>query len=595
MKRIRNFALIAHVDHGKSTLADRILELTGALPKREMKDQFLDKMDIERERGITIKSQTVRLSYRSNNGVEYIYNLIDTPGHVDFGYEVSKSLSACEGALLIIDASQGVEAQTLANLYLALESGLTIIPVINKIDLSNSNLKKVKEEIKNITGIHTEFFILVSGKLGVGIEKLLEEIHEKIPYPQERETKFKALIFDSWFDSFKGVIVLVRVFSGCIKSDQFILLMNKDKKFLVQEVGVYSPRSIILERLSAGDVGFIVANIKNIHDAKVGDTITLVDNPVKNSLTGFENKNPMVFVGIFPIKSINYNKLQDALLKLSLNDSSFTYRKESSTALGFGFRCGFLGLLHSEVIKERLEREFNLNLLTTAPTVVYRGYLKSGQILEIDSPSKMPDSYLIDDIKEPFVQANIHTPDKYIGSILTLCEEKRGKQQSIDYFLDRYVIIRYLLPMSETIFDFFDKLKTLSKGYASFDYRVFNYLSTKLSKVDILLNGKMVDALSIITYEDLAYKRGRIICKQMKTVIPKQYYQIIIQAIIGGKIIARETISALRKDVTIKCYGGDISRKKKLLAKQKKGKRRMKKFGRIDIPQAAFLSALKID
>lgn len=595
-KYIRNFSIIAHIDHGKSTLADRILEFTGAIQPREMKAQFLDKMEIERERGITIKSQAVRLHYKSKNELDYIFNLIDTPGHVDFGYEVSRSLSACEGAILIVDASQGVQAQTIANVYLAIENNLTIIPVINKIDLPNADPDRVRKEIEEVVGISASECILASGKTGEGIETLLECIVEKIPPPSgDAKAPLQALIFDSWFDSYKGVVVLVKIVNGFLNPGHRIRFMSNEKEFEVQKIGAFSPKQVDVKQLNCGDVGFIIANIKSVIDTKVGDTITRVDNPSLTFIDGFKEIKPMVFAGIFPIEASEYDNLKESLLKLALNDSSLIFELENSQALGFGYRCGFLGLLHMEIIQERLEREFDLDIIVTAPSVVFRAHLKSDEVIEIDNPAKMPDPFQVDFYEEPFVKANIHSPVEYIGSIIALCENRRGEQIGINYPNTIHAIIQYHLPMAEILFDFFDKLKSISRGYASFDYDLSGYRKTKLVKMDILINGDAVDALSLVLYADSAYLRGRSICEIMKNIIPKQQYQVSIQAAIGGKIIARETISALRKDVTAKCYGGDITRKRKLLEKQKRGKKRMRKVGKIDIPQAAFLSVLKIN
>ncbi len=595
-KYIRNFSIIAHIDHGKSTLADRILEFTGALQPREMKAQFLDKMEIERERGITIKSQAVRLHYKSCNKSEYLLNLIDTPGHVDFGYEVSRSLSACEGAILIVDATQGVQAQTIANVRLAIENNLTIIPVINKIDLPNADPERVKKEIEEIIGIDASACVLTSGKTGEGIEDLLEIIVNKIPAPNgNTNASLQALVFDSWFDPYKGVVVLVRIVHGVLNPGDSIYLMSNKKEFEVQSVGAFSPNSIELKKLSSGEVGFIVANIKSVTDTKVGDTITSISNPAANAIIGFKDVKPMVFAGIFPTDSSEYNNLKDSLLKLALNDSSLVFEPESSQALGFGYRCGFLGLLHMEIVQERLEREFDLDIIVTAPSVLFKAHLKSGEIIPIDSPTKMPDPIKVNFYEEPFANVDIHSPIEYIGSIISLCEMRRGEQIAINYLKTTHVTIQYYLPISEIVFDFFDKLKSLTRGYASFDYDLAEYRKAKLVKVDILINGDAVDALSLVLHHDSAYVRGKSICETMKNVIPKQQYQVSIQAAIGGKIIARETISALRKDVTAKCYGGDITRKRKLLEKQKRGKKRMRKIGKIDVPQAAFLSVLKIN
>lgn len=594
--KIRNFSIIAHIDHGKSTLADRILEMTGALAAREMKEQFLDKMELERERGITIKSQAVCLKYKANDGQIYTFNLIDTPGHVDFGYEVSRSLRACEGVLLVVDATQGVEAQTLANVYLALEHDLTILPVINKIDLPSAEPERVMEEIEDVIGIGTEDAVKVSGKTGLGVDALLESIVKIIPPPKNNDDKpLRALVFDSWFDAFRGVVVLVRVIDGVIKPGTSITLMHNNKSFTVQELGVFDPHPVKVNKLSSGDVGFVIANIKVVTDAKVGDTITETQNPCSEPLSGFKDVKPMVFAGIFPVDSTDYENLKDALYKLVLNDAALSFEPETSKALGFGFRCGFLGLLHMEIVQERLEREFSLNLITTAPTVIYKAFLSDGTEEIIDSPTKMPDITKVDHLQEPFIKASIHTPNEYVGTLITLCEERRGQQLGLNYVSDRHVVIEYKLPLAEIVFDFFDRLKSYSRGYASLDYEFDSYADSKLVKVDILLNGDPVDALSIIVHKDSAYRRGKSLCEKMKEIIPRQQFQIAIQAAIGGKIISRETISALRKDVTAKCYGGDISRKRKLLEKQKAGKKRMRQIGSVEVPQEAFLSVLKID
>ncbi len=596
MQHIRNFSIIAHIDHGKSTLADRILEFTGALQSREMKEQFLDKMELERERGITIKSQAVRLNYEAKDGKTYLFNLIDTPGHVDFGYEVSRSLSACEGALLVVDASQGVQAQTLANVYLALDNNLAIVPVINKIDLPSAEPERVKKEIEDVIGIDASQSVLASGKTGLGIEDVLEAVVHQMPPPSgDPNAPLQALIFDSWFDAYRGVVVLVRIMQGQVAPGQGIRLMHNGKDFLVQEVGAFSPHPIKLPSLSAGEVGFIIGNIKVVTDAKVGDTVTRVDNPAPEPLKGFKEVKPMVFAGIFPTDASEYENLRDALQKLVLNDASLVFEPETSQALGFGYRCGFLGLLHMEIVQERLEREFDLDLITTAPTVIFKAHLKTGEVILIDNPSKMPDTTRVDYLEEPYVSAHIHAPTDYVGSIITLCEERRGEQQGIDYPSPTHAVVRYSLPMGEIVFDFFDRLKSLSRGYASLDYELEGYQQSKLVKVDILLNGDPVDALSLLIHSSSAHKRGKSICEKMREIIPRQQFQVAIQAAIGGKIIARETISALRKDVTAKCYGGDVSRKRKLLEKQKKGKKRMRQIGKIEVPQAAFLSVLKID
>lgn len=595
-ENIRNFSIIAHIDHGKSTLADRILEFTGALEAREMKEQVLDKMELERERGITIKSQSVRLNYKSKDGKNYVFNLIDTPGHVDFGYEVSRSLRACEGVLLVVDATQGVEAQTLANVYLALEHDLAIIPVINKVDLPSADPQRAKDEIEEVIGIDTTDSVLASGKTGIGIEDILEKVVSVIPAPQNNDDQpLRALVFDSWFDSFRGVVVLVRVIDGVIKPGMHIKLMHNNKSFLVQELGVFTPHPFKVDKLASGDVGFIIANIKVVTDAKVGDTITDLHNTCKEALSGFKDVKPMVFAGIFPIDTAEYESLKDALYKLALNDAALVFEPETSTALGFGFRCGFLGLLHMEIVQERLEREFNLNLITTAPTVIYKAMLKDNTQINIDNPSKMPDITRVDYLEEPFIKASIHTPNEYVGALMTLCQERRGEQININYISDRHVVVEYFIPLAEVVFDFFDKLKTISRGYASLDYEFANYKESKLVKIDVLLNGDPVDALSIIAHRDSSHRRGKTLCEKMKEIIPRQQFQVAIQAAIGGKIISRETVSALRKDVTAKCYGGDISRKRKLLEKQKEGKKRMRQIGKVEVPQEAFLSVLKID
>ena len=595
-ENVRNFSIIAHIDHGKSTLADRILEKTGALTQREMQAQFLDKMELERERGITIKAQAVRLEYQAKDGQKYTLNLIDTPGHVDFNYEVSRSLSACEGALLVVDAAQGVEAQTLANVYLALDNELEIVPVLNKIDLPSAEPERVKEEIEEIIGLDASDAIACSAKSGVGIGDVLEAIVARVPPPEvDPSAPLQALIFDSWFDSYRGVIVLVRVKAGSMRAGDDIRLMHNNKEFEVQEVGAFSPHPTKLKELKAGDVGFVIANIKELTDAKVGDTITQVNHAAEAPLPGFKEVQPVVFAGVFPTDSKDYEVLKDALMKLTLNDAALSFEPETSQALGFGFRCGFLGLLHMDVVQERLEREFDLDLITTAPTVVYTAYMKDGEIIEIDNPSKMPERVSVERIEEPYIHATIHTPSEHVGSVITLCEERRGLQQGIDYVTTNRVVVKYLLPLAEVVFDFFDRLKTATRGYASFDYELAAYQASDLVKVDVLVNGEPVDALSIVVHKERAYSRGRVLCEKMKEIIPRQQFQVAIQAAIGGKIISRETLSALRKDVTAKCYGGDISRKRKLLEKQKEGKKRMRQVGRVDIPQEAFLAVLKVD
>ncbi|MCX7943130.1 MAG: translation elongation factor 4 [Deltaproteobacteria bacterium] len=593
---IRNFCIIAHIDHGKSTLADRILTLTGAISEREMREQFLDSMDIERERGITIKASAVRLNYKSKDGNEYIFNLIDTPGHVDFSYEVSRALKACEGAILVVDASQGVEAQTVSNLYQAIENDLTIIPVINKIDLPSIDIEMCLRQLEDDIGLDTSGHIKVSAKLGINIDVLLEEIIKKIPPPQGSPDKpLRALIFDSWFDNYKGVIVLIRVFDGTIRKGTKIKLMSNNKTFEVMEVGVMTPHQKFIETLSAGEVGFISANIKDIKDARVGDTITYEDNPADTPLPGFKETKPMVFAGFYPVEAQKYNQLRDAVEKLRLNDASFVFESENSAALGLGFRCGFLGLLHMEVIKERLEREYGLELISTAPNVVYEILTTKGEKIVIDSPSKMPPSQFIKSICEPVILATIHTPSEYIGSILKLCEERRGVQKSIDYLAQNRVAIKYEIPLAEIIFDFYDRLKTVTRGYGSLDYEFVGYKEGELVKVDILLNGDIVDALSIIVHKDFAYRRAKELVHKIRGVIPRHQFEIAVQAAIGSRVIARETIKAFRKDVLAKCYGGDVTRKRKLLEKQKEGKKKMKQVGRIEIPQEAFLAVLSTE
>ena len=586
--RIRNFSIIAHIDHGKSTLADRLLQITGAVAERDIEEQMLDNMDLERERGITIKSHAVRLDYKAKDGKDYVLNLIDTPGHVDFSYEVSRSLSACEGALLIVDASQGVEAQTLANTYLAIENDLELIPVLNKIDLPSAEPDRIKEQIENIIGLDASEAVLTSAKSGIGIEDVLEAVIAKIPPPKgDRNAPLKALIFDSWYDSYRGVIVLFRVIDGTLKKGTKIKFFNTGREYLTETIGVNRPRPTPIGELGPGEVGFLTASIKTVADVQIGDTITDAARPVTEALPGFKEVKPMVFAGLYPI--------DDAMDKLRLNDSSFFYEPESSTALGFGFRCGFLGLLHMEIIQERLEREFNLELITTAPGVRYRVTTTDGEVAEIDSPSKMPDTGRITKIEEPFIEATILTNDAFLGGILPLLEEKRGVQKKFEYITTDRVMLIYELPLNEIVLDFYDRLKSVSKGYASLDYHVSGYRESKLVKLDVLVSGEPVDALSIIMHTDTATPKGRLLVAKMKELIPRQMFEVAIQAAIGNKVIARETVKAMGKNVIAKCYGGDISRKRKLLEKQKEGKKRMKKVGRVEIPQEAFLAVLKVN
>jgi len=594
--RIRNFCIIAHIDHGKSTLADRILEYTGALSSREMQDQVLDQMDLERERGITIKLQAVRLNYRADDGNEYILNLIDTPGHVDFTYEVSRSLAACEGALLVVDAAQGIEAQTLANVYLALDNNLEILPVINKIDLPSAEPERVKQEIEDVIGLDASEAVLASAKAGIGIKEILEQVVHKVPAPQGSPDKpLKALIFDSHYDAYKGVIVYVRVFDGTIRKGTPIRFMATGAEFEVIEVGAFKPRMTVVDELTVGDVGFIVAGIKNVKDTRVGDTVTDARRPAPEPLPGYRKINPMVFCGLYPIDTADYNDLREALEKLELNDASLKYEPETSTALGFGFRCGFLGLLHMEIIQERIEREFNIPLITTAPSVVFRVTLTNGETIAIDNPSNYPESGRIDYVEEPYVKASIIVPKDYVGPIMELCQSKRGEFINMEYLDTTRVTLIYDIPLAEIVYDFFDQLKSSTKGYASFDYELSGYRKSNLVKMDILLNGEQIDALSFIVHRDRAYNRGRVICEKLKDLIPRQMFEVPIQAAIGQKVIARETIKAMRKNVLAKCYGGDITRKRKLLEKQKEGKKRMKQVGSVEVPQEAFMAVLKID
>jgi GTP-binding protein LepA len=591
---IRNFSIIAHVDHGKSTLADRILEFTGTVTERDMTEQFLDQMELERERGITIKAQAVRINYKSDDGITYEFNLIDTPGHVDFSYEVSRSLQACEGALLVVDASQGVEAQTVAHAYLAADSGLELVPVINKIDLPAADPERVKKEIEEVIGISAEDAVLASAKEGIGTKDILEAIVKKIPPPRgDSKNPLKALIFDSWFDSYQGVVMLVRVFEGKIRLGMKIQLMSTGKSYEVKKLGIFSPRATEVGELSAGEVGFVTAAIKEISEAKVGDTITDALRPTDKPLSGFRVMKPMVFSGLYPIDPGEYDKLRDALEKLRLNDSSFIYEPETSLALGFGFRCGFLGLLHMEIVRERLEREFHLELISTAPTVIYRITDTKGEVSCVDNPSKLPSSEKIELMEEPYVLVTIHTPSTYLGGIFDLCEKRRGTQKNIKYITQDRVIVEYELPLSEIMFDFFDKLKSVSRGYASMDYELIGYKESDLVKLDVLINGDPVDALSIIVHREKAYERGKELVEKLRKLIPRQLFEVALQAAIGNRVIARETVKPVRKDVTAKCYGGDVTRKRKLLEKQKEGKKRLKQIGKIEIPQEAFLAVLK--
>ncbi|MGV6903370.1 MULTISPECIES: translation elongation factor 4 [unclassified Brucella] len=595
LDHIRNFSIVAHIDHGKSTLADRLIQLTGGLDTREMKDQVLDSMDIERERGITIKAQTVRLSYKAKNGEDYVLNLIDTPGHVDFAYEVSRSLAACEGSLLVVDASQGVEAQTLANVYQAIDNNHEIVVVLNKIDLPAAEPERVKQQIEEMIGIDASDAVEISAKTGLGIEDVLEAIVNKLPAPKEgdRNAPLKAMLVDSWYDSHLGVIVLVRVIDGVLKKGQTIRMMGTGAKYPVERTGVFTPKMVQVDDLGPGELGFITASIKEVADTRVGDTITEDRRPTENMLSGFKPAQPVVFCGLFPVDAADFEDLRGAMGKLRLNDASFSFEMETSAALGFGFRCGFLGLLHLEIIQERLEREFNLDLITTAPSVVYRLNMTDGTHKELHNPADMPDVVKIASIEEPWIKATIMTPDDYLGAIMKLCQERRGIQIDLTYVGPR-AMITYDLPLNEVVFDFYDRLKSISKGYASFDYNLSDYREGDLVKMSILVNEEPVDALSMLVHRSAAEKRGRALCEKLKELIPQHMFKIPIQAAIGGRIVARETISALRKDVTAKCYGGDVTRKRKLLEKQKEGKKRMRQFGKVEIPQEAFIQALKM-
>ncbi|MDO5415314.1 MAG: translation elongation factor 4 [Bacillota bacterium] len=595
-KYIRNFSIIAHIDHGKSTLADRIIEKTGLVSEREMREQFLDNMDLERERGITIKLQTTRLVFKSKDGNEYIFNLIDTPGHVDFTYEVSRSLAACEGAVLVVDATQGVEAQTLANVYLAMNEDLEITPVLNKIDLPSARPDEIKQEIEDVIGVDAQDAPLVSAKEGIGIEDLLEKIVTEIPAPEGDENgKLKALIFDSYYDNYKGVVIYTRIFDGTVKKGDMIRLMNTGKKYEVTEVGVYSPGPVETKSLRAGEVGYICASIKQVADARVGDTITIDDDPTDEALPGYKKVQPMVYCGIYPAEGEKYENVKDALEKLQVNDAAFHFEPETSTALGFGFRCGFLGLLHMEIIVERLEREFDLGVVTTSPSVIYKVVLTDGTVEMVQNPSNLPDATLIDHIEEPMVKADIMVPKDYVGNIMEICQERRGRMIHMEYITENRVNLHYDMPLNEVIYDFFDALKSKTRGYGSLDYEFTRYEPSKVVKLDILLNKDMVDAFSMIVHESKAYSRGRFVCSKLKEIIPMHQFEVPIQASIGQKVIARETVRAYRKDVIAKCYGGDISRKKKLLEKQKEGKKRMRQFGTVEVPQEAFTAVLKYD
>ncbi|WP_431793965.1 translation elongation factor 4 [Bacillus altitudinis] len=594
--RIRNFSIIAHIDHGKSTLADRILEKTAAITQREMKEQLLDSMDLERERGITIKLNSVQLKYQAKDGEEYIMHLIDTPGHVDFTYEVSRSLAACEGAILVVDAAQGIEAQTLANVYLALDNNLEILPIINKIDLPSAEPERVRQEIEDVIGLDASEAVLTSAKAGIGIDDILEQIVEKVPAPAgDPEAPLQALIFDSLYDAYRGVIAYIRIVEGTVKPGQKIKMMATGKEFEVLEVGVFTPKAMPTDELTVGDVGYLTAAIKNVGDTRVGDTITSAVNPAKEALPGYRKLNPMVYCGLYPIDTAKYNDLREALEKLELNDSSLQYEAETSQALGFGFRCGFLGMLHMEIIQERIEREFKIDLITTAPSVIYDVYMTDGEKIVVDNPSNLPDPQKIERIEEPYVKATMMVPNDYVGSVMELCQGKRGNFIDMQYLDANRVSIVYEIPLAEIVYEFFDQLKSNTKGYASFDYELIGYRPSTLVKMDIMLNGEKIDALSFIVHRDYAYERGKIIVEKLKELIPRQHFEVPVQAAIGQKIVARSTIKAMRKNVLAKCYGGDISRKRKLLEKQKEGKKRMKQVGSVEVPQEAFMAVLKMD